>query len=40
MYKRTAVAEAPEMFCEPLARTAPIRRGRGFARAAAGGFSG
>ena len=40
MYKRTAVAEAPEMFCEPLARAAPIRRGRGFARAAAGGFSG
>ena len=40
MYKRTIVAEAPEMFCEPLARAAPIRRGRGFARAAAGGFSG
>ena len=40
MYKRTAVAETPEMFCEPHARAAPIRRGRGFARAAAGGFSG
>jgi hypothetical protein len=40
VYKRTPVAELHARFCEPLARGSPIRRVHGFARAAAGGFSG